>query len=69
MKADEKLEGIEGSKTTNFEYLYAKVSVLQKHIEKIQSVLDKAGLKYVIEESLLVDIEDDTFKQLEEDKE
>jgi len=67
MNADEKMDlGDEKSENTNFEYLYAKVQVLQGQVEKIQKVLDEFGLKYVVEENIPIDIEDETFKQLEE---
>lgn len=74
MKADDKEEfendegKMEKEKYSNFEHLKAKVKVLQEHLELISKILKQKGLTKVTEEyELLPDLEDETYKKLEED--
>ena len=69
MKADDKLDFGDGEKPekyTNFEHLKAKVEVLQEEIELIAGILKQHNLTFKEETEVSNDIEDETFKKLEE---
>ena len=72
MKADDKVEfegdkgKMEKEKYTNFEYLEKKVEVLQERIELMSEILDQNDLVKTTKEEAGIDIEDETFKRLEE---
>ena len=69
MKADEKMDYGEGEKKekyTNFEYLCEKVEAMKEQLELIAGILEQNNLVFKSEEKAGVDIEDKTFKRLEE---
>ena len=74
MKADDKVEfeGDEGKmekeKYSHFEHLKAKVEVLQEHLELVSRILNQNGMTSITEDyKMPPDLEDETFKKLEED--
>lgn len=71
MKADDKVsfeeDGSKPEKFTNFEHLKAKVEVLQKEVELIAGILKQNNLVFKEESEVCNDIDDETFKKLEED--
>ena len=73
MKADDKVEfeGDEGKmekeKYTNFEMLQAKVEVLKEEVELIGGILRQNNLAFKEETEVSKDLDDETFKKLEED--
>ncbi len=73
MKADDKVEfegdkgKMEKEKYTNFEYLEKKVEVLKENLELIAGILKQNNLVFKEETEADTDIEDETFKKLEED--
>ena len=65
IKADDKIEETD---YTEFEYLKAKVDVLQEEIRIIQDILKQNNLVHLIEETADTDLEDATWKKLEDDE-
>ena len=70
-KADDKVsfdeEGKEKEKYTNFEMLKAKVDVLKEEVELIGGILRQHNLTFKEETEVSKDIDDETFKKLDED--
>ncbi len=69
-KADDKVDFEDGGKKekyTNFEYLEAKVEVLKEQIELISGILEQNNLAFKEETNPVKDIEDETFKRLEQE--
>ena len=66
MKADEKMViGEEEQQNTNFEYLQAKVGVLEDALEKIVYTLEQANLgAYNVQVPIRFNIEDETYRRL-----
>ena len=73
MKADDKMEfegdngKMEKEKYSNFEYLDKKVEVLQEQIELMVTILNQNNLVKTTKENAGIDVNDETFKKLEED--
>jgi len=69
MKADDKIIiEEEKQKYTNFDYLKAKVEILQDQLEFVTAILKQNNLVYTEKKYADIDIEDETFKLLEEDQ-
>ncbi len=72
-KADDKVEfegdedKMEKEKYTNFEMLEAKVEVLKEEVELIGGILRQHNLTFKEETEVAKDIDDETFKKLDED--
>ena len=72
MKADDKVKfendkgKPEEEKYTEFEYLKTKVEVLQEQLELISDILHQNDLVKTTKEEANIDIEDATFRKLEE---
>ncbi len=70
-KADDKVsfeeDGSKPEKYTNFEHLKAMVEVLKGEVELIAGILKQNNLVFKEETEADTDIEDETFKKLEED--
>lgn len=62
VKADAKNE--HDPEITNFEYLTAKTTVLQKEIQKIQEILKANGIHKNIEDYAETDIENAVWEEL-----
>ena len=73
MKADDKVEfegdkgKMEKEKYSNFEHLEKKVEVLQEQIELMSEILDQNDLVKTTKKEAGIDIEDETFKRLEQE--
>ena len=73
MKADNKVEfegdsgKMEKEKYSHFEFLEKKVEVLQEQIELISEILDQNDLVKTTKETAGIDIDDATFRKLEEE--
>ena len=74
MKADEKVsyEELDGSKEfekfSNFEFLEAKVDVLQEKVELISEILEQNGLVLTTKTKVSADdVDEKTFEKLSED--
>lgn len=72
-KADDKVEfegdkgKMEKEKYTNFEMVEAKVDVLKEEVELIGAILRQHNLTFKEETEVSKDLDDETFKRLEED--
>ncbi|GAG92875.1 unnamed protein product [marine sediment metagenome] len=74
MEADDKEKYEEDGKQkeekyTNFEHLKAKVEVLQKEIELIGAILKQNNLVFTEKTEVSDDLDDETYKKLEEEEE
>ena len=65
MKADKKIQDID-TEITNFQYLWAKVEVLEEEIQLLRNILNQNGLVYIEEIKADSDLEDRTWKKFED---
>ena len=63
--ADNKMHDID-TEVTNFQYLWAKVEVLEEEIQLLRNILNQNGLVYVEETKPDSDLEDRVWKKFEE---